>query len=435
MRLLLDVTRTLLRFHNATPTGIDRVELAYIARLMEGVLPYEVHYVVSTPLGAFVITPERMAEIFQTITARWWSTKGATNDIYGQLAALLKAPIDTTRMVPVRLGTSRKDPWSIWPVFAGVARYYAGGRRRLSRLAAQADGTPTLYLHVSHIGLDAGRNFEWLRGSAVRAIFLVHDLIPIDYPEFCGDGAEAKHRRRMRTVSTFGKAIIVHSDYTKSRIEHHFAAESMPQPPVTLSWLSSEVGMTKDIVPLAAPLPYFVHVGTIEGRKNIIHLLNVWRRMVATRDPQTVPRLVIAGQRGWKSQNVFDVIDKSHEIANHVIEVAGLDDDGLASVVAGATGMLCPSLVEGFGLPSVEALRLGVPVIASDIPAYREILGNAAMLIDWTDGPGWTKAIERLAHDRDFRAERVAATRDFKMITWNDHVDTALKGATAAAFR
>ena len=96
---------------------------------------------------------------------------------------------------------------------------------------------------------------------------------------------------------------------------------------------------------------------------------------------------MVVGHRGWENENVIDVLDRSRGLAPFLVEASGLSDAGLASLIRGATAVVAPSSVEGFGLPVAEALSLGVPVIASDIAAHREVGGRRATfstrLTDW----------------------------------------------------
>src|SRR5581483_8051415 len=133
----------------------------------------------------------------------------------------------------------------------------------------------------------------------------------------------------------------------------------------------------------AGGAPYFVCVGTIEPRKNHLLLLNVWRRL-AERLGAAAPRLVLVGQRGWENEQVIDMIERSPAVRGLVEERNDLSDAAMAKLLAGA---LAPSFGEGYGLPLVEALALGVPALASDIPAFREVAGGVAELLDPLDGP------------------------------------------------
>ena len=432
MRILLDVTRSLAHRHNSTPTGIDRVEHAFISRLLER-HSFDVHFIVTTPYGTGALSREAMKKILDSINANWETERAAPTSLYAGLRACLEKPPGSGFGRAIRFqGEKRRVPTAL--TYLSLFQKSLAGRRSLRNLAKEAGRVPTLYLHTSHIQLEDPRLYDWTRRSNVRSAFLIHDLIPIDYPEFCGRGTVEKHHRRMATVAALGSAIIVNSAYTGERLERYLDDRKLGKPPILLSRLGTEVAGNGGM-PVAAPraeTPYFLYVGTLEGRKNVTHLLNIWRVMLAREGPARTPRLVLAGRRGWRCQNVFDVLDHSHELANHVVEVSDLKDAELAALMKGACALLSPSLVEGYGLPAAEAVCSGLPVLASDIPAHREILGDSALLLDPTDGPGWRQAILSLAGDAEFRAGRVAATRIFKPVSWAAHVDHALDQVVAS---
>jgi glycosyltransferase involved in cell wall biosynthesis len=106
----------------------------------------------------------------------------------------------------------------------------------------------------------------------------------------------------------------------------------------------------------------------------------------------------------------------------HVAEVSGLTTEGLRRLIAGARAVLSPSFEEGYGLPVVEALAEGTPVVASDIPVFREISQGRALFLDPTDGPGWRRAIGELADSRSALGEGLlGAARGFAAPAWPDY--------------
>ena len=105
------------------------------------------------------------------------------------------------------------------------------------------------------------------------------------------------------------------------------------------------------------------------------------------------PRLVLIGRYGWENEAVLDHLQRSPNLQGLVHQVENLPDTALADLMSGAQAVLAPSSVEGFDLPAVEACALGVPLIASDIPAHRELVSQA-ILIDPLDGLGWLTALE-----------------------------------------
>ncbi len=143
---------------------------------------------------------------------------------------------------------------------------------------------------------------------------------------------------------------------------------------------------------VTAARPYFLHVGTIEARKNLAFLLTVWRRLQETMGAET-PRLVLVGRYGWENEAVLDHLQRSPNLRGLVHQAENLPDCALSALMRGARAMVAPSSVEGFDLPAVEASAMGVPLIASDIAAHRELVPHAR-LIDPLDGLGWLSALE-----------------------------------------
>jgi glycosyltransferase involved in cell wall biosynthesis len=138
--------------------------------------------------------------------------------------------------------------------------------------------------------------------------------------------------------------------------------------------------------------------------------LNVWRQLVRQNGPKS-PKLVLVGSRWRTSDAVADMLERCDIVKNHIVEIAGLPSPGLRLLLAGARALLMPSFAEGFGIPIVEALALGTPVIASDLPAHREAGGGWVTYVSPIDGLGWLSAIRAHAHSNmaDFSAKPVSA--------------------------
>ncbi|KPF77942.1 hypothetical protein IP88_05045, partial [alpha proteobacterium AAP81b] len=240
-----------------------------------------------------------------------------------------------------------------------------------------------------------------LRRQGTRLVAFVHDAIPVDYPEYARPGGDLRHRRRLATVAELADGIIVNSAATAESLARYLG----PRPPPLLV---APLGLTPrpPLHPPAAIRPYVLCLGTIEPRKNHRLLLDVWRRFADTLPPRDIPRLVIAGRRGWENREIFDRLDRCSVVAAHVEEVGRVADAELPALIAGARVVVMPSFAEGFGLPVAEALALGVPVIASDLAAHREVGGGVPDYLDPLDGPGWQAAI--LDHVRPNSARRAA---------------------------
>lgn len=245
-------------------------------------------------------------------------------------------------------------------------------------------------------------------------MIFVHDLIPITHAEYARPGHDKLHQERIRTALTSATRLIVNSRTTGAELARWAASIGLSAPTTTVAPLGIEDSFYRPCEPLAAERPYFVCVGTIEARKNHLLLLNIWRAM-AERMGKSTPLLALVGRRGWESEQVHDMIERCRPIADHVFELPNLGDEYLSRLIKGARALLFPSFVEGYGLPLLEAAALGAPAIASDIPAFREIAGGAAEMIDPLDGIGWRAAIEAYT-------EVVSARRDRQIETLRQSV-------------
>lgn len=282
-----------------------------------------------------------------------------------------------------------------------------------------ADCSDRIYINVGHTGLDEPALGTWIHNWRIRAVFLVHDLIPITHPHFCRPGEAAKHEVRMRNALAFASGIIVNSRATLDALRHFAESIHIEVPTTLVAWLGGAV-MAKNKAPNPLNRPYFVALGTIEGRKNHLLLLSVWQALAGRLGDRT-PLLVIVGQRGWEADEVFEILDSDATLKTCVQEQGHCEDDALSTLIGGARALLMPSFVEGFGLPVIESLQLGTPVIASDLGVYREIGGGIPLLIDPNDPQSWEQAIVNYLDDHPDRMRQLSAMPRYQPPTWNDH--------------
>ena len=370
--ITLDITRLLTRVRHATPTGIDRVELAY-ARALLAMPRRDVRFEAWLPgLGRTGYSRAALEHLIAAVEQRW--TRGVD------------------------------------PGVGAIATAWSGMRARPR--ATQG----AVRLIVSHQHLDRLDRRAARRGE--RLCVYLHDAIPAEFPEYARPGGAERHRRRLRNAARFADAILVNSHATARAIAPYLA-EAGRSPALLVAPLGIEPRFAAAALPAAAP--YFLCLGTIEPRKNHLLVLQIWRAM-AERSPGTTPKLVLAGRRGWENENVVDLLDRCPALQGHVVEAGRVGDAELAGLISGARAVLMPSFAEGFGLPVAEALAAGVPVIASDIPVLRETGGVVPDYLDPLDGPGWTRAVQDHARaDSPMRAAQLARMRGWAAPRWDAH--------------
>ena len=277
------------------------------------------------------------------------------------------------------------------------------------------------YLNVSQFLLEYDNLFRWAdERTNIDKIFFIHDLLPTEFPEYFKPPEQPRHQRKLRTLARRGRAAIVSSNVVRKALQRRLAALGRRDMPILVAPLPADpifsAGPTDgtDI----ARRPYFVVCGTIEPRKNHLLLLHIWRDIVAEYGDRA-PKLVVIGERGWENEHVIDLLERCPSLRGHVIEASGLSTPSVRRLLSGARALLMPSFAEGYGLPVVEALAAGVPVIASDIAAFREIGGVRMVMIDPTDGPKWRRAICAFTPENSReRTELLARSTDNSSPQW-----------------
>jgi glycosyltransferase involved in cell wall biosynthesis len=427
MRLFLDITRIATRVIGSAPTGVDRVEYAYATEILQGRDDLNPVGVITTPLFSGALRAPVVRDILARVGQAWKLDRQPSEDpVYQELKAYLERPLDFARPRSFRVRgpklTLRLYKQAIFPLYA-LARAPA----RLKRWAANNSHGASFYLNSSHTQLEKLKRFAWTSAAGARCVFFIHDIIPIAFPEYVSPGSCARHEGRMNTVARLGSAIIVNSDYTARSVARYFEARQAPAPEIKVIPLGvADRFLRRDkLDPPRAATPYFVVVSTIEPRKNMLFLFAVWRRLAELLGPKT-PRLVVVGRRGWENENIIDAFERSKSLGPYLVEAADLSDAGLASLLRGAVAMAAPSSVEGFGLPVVEALSLGVPVIASDIAAHREAGGRHAAFIDPIDGAEWVRALLAFVEPgSEARSMAVAQAEAYQATPLSEHVARA----------
>jgi glycosyltransferase involved in cell wall biosynthesis len=362
--VLLDVTRLIARsWTGRQATGIDRVCLAYLRHFGAHAQAVVQHRGLIRVLGT-----NESAELF----------------------ALLEGDAPATRRRLARQLSAALLP-----------------RPQRGELAGRA------YLNIGHTDFDLAAHHAWIGQSRVRPFYFLHDLIPVLHPEFSRPHAVRRHLGRVESALAQAAGIILGSHAVERDLAGFAAAHGLALPPVAVAPLAGE-----DFVPPApqAPenaKPFFLCIGTIEPRKNHRLLFELWQRLAARLGADT-PRLVIVGQTGPMTGDLLAPL-ADPALAAHVEHRRTCCDAELARLIHHARAVLLPTLAEGFGLPFVEALQAGTPVIASDLPVLREIGQGAACLIDPADRDGWEQAVIAALADPSRRVSGFAAPR------WPDH--------------
>jgi glycosyltransferase involved in cell wall biosynthesis len=162
---------------------------------------------------------------------------------------------------------------------------------------------------------------------------------------------------------------------------------------------------------------FLLFVGTIEPRKNLIVLLNAYRELLNATELQ--PQLVIAGKKGWLTDSLFGRL-RDLGIEERVRFTGYLSDNDLCALYSSCRVFIYPSKYEGFGLPPLEAMACGAPVIASSVPSIREVTGEAACLFAPAGSDDLARVIVTLLRDENERQRlSVAGLKRAQQFSWN----------------
>lgn len=280
----------------------------------------------------------------------------------------------------------------------------------------------SVYLSVGVHNLGDTEALARVKSAAVKLIFFVHDLDPIDQPGLFPSGRAELCARRMTNVANFADMVIAPSA-TTARNFRSFARNCDGAPPVFVRPLASDLRESGS--PLdrkSSPQSYFVCIGTIEPRKNQDLLLRVWQELA--RDcAGNAPRLFLIGKSGWNKNFTEAIASQSREIgAGLISHIRELGDADLLKLLQNACALLMPTRAEGFGIPLIEALNCGVPAIVSNLAVLREVGGAIPDFLDPGDAAAWkTCILEYCDPNATRRIAQLARLSAWQPAAWDNH--------------
>lgn len=275
---------------------------------------------------------------------------------------------------------------------------------------------PRLHLDVMHYP-----SFPppYLQPFGPRIVMTLHDAGPWRYAQ----ALTAHGRLYFRTLLARGTRrsvrVITVSEHAKSEIVHFLGGRYLSKISVIPEAARPEFAIPcsdafKEEVRTRFELPdgYLFTVSTVEPRKNLVTLLDAYARL-KQRSGSTCPPLVIVGRKGWNND---DILGYMSELEGSVRFPGFVSDEELIALYQMATCLIFPSLYEGFGLPVVEAMMAGCPVITSTTSSLPEVAGDAALLVDPLNADELVAAMQRVLQDENLRSEMSQKGR-----SWSAH--------------
>lgn len=291
--------------------------------------------------------------------------------------------------------------WQVEPVYASTEEDgYRYARRFTCRFLGipedwAADEPVEAYQGDIFLGLDLQPNVvprqtavleEWHR-RGVGVHFVVYDLVPSLMPDVFPEGAKAGHHRWLETVSRFDSAICISRSVADDLYKWLQTYGVKRERPFTLNWFHLG-GDTQNSVPTAglpadskqilaalSTRPSFLSVSTLEPRKGHGQILSAFDILWAN---GVDANLVFVGKQGWMVEDLIDRLSNHPEFGKRLFWLAGISDEYLDMIYAASTCLIAASEGEGFGLPLIEAAQHKCPIIARNIPVFREVAGEHA---------------------------------------------------------
>lgn len=267
-----------------------------------------------------------------------------------------------------------------------------------------------------------------------------YDMIPLLFPSYCTDYDISFTQRMVGSIPLHGHVITIsqHSrqdflafrqDFDPRNVHVAYpAASDVFHPDVKVD----HILRLKQKLGLAASAPYYLSVCTLEPRKNLDSVIEAFG-IVASQLGIDTPYLVLAGTPGWKYGTIYEKLDRLNIHKSRVLLTGYVSDDDLPALYAGATCFLFPSLYEGFGLPPLESMKCGTPVICSNVSSLPEVVGDAGFLVDPLDCEGIAKAMWAITSDPVLRSrysiKSIERAREFTWAKMADMVANAYSSA------
>lgn len=307
--------------------------------------------------------------------------------------------------------------------------YYGGPKKKQLRYLTHMGK----YLKLNKIDIFVGTRhyLPLFRSKKLKYVAIVHDLIPLYMPELF----TKEHKLRFKVFTDICKhqadLIVAVSQATKKDVLQYM---KFPEDKVKVVYEGAnplfnnqrdEVAIKNTMEKYHIDGDYILCLSTVEPRKNMLRTIQAYEQCVLEKN---LPyKLVIVGGSGWNNGAIYDYVQQSEELKKHVIFTGYVSDVEVKHIYANAALFIYASLCEGFGLPILEAMQSGIPVITSNVSSMPEVAGDACELIDPLDIEQLKEAIVRVLSSEDTRESMSKRGLErSKMFSWRKCAEETL---------
>ncbi|OKH25539.1 glycosyl transferase family 1 [Hydrococcus rivularis NIES-593] len=244
----------------------------------------------------------------------------------------------------------------------------------------------------------------------IPRILTIHDLIPVKFPKLVTQKVYYQFLKTLNSIDKNNDWIICNSEYTKNDFCEYTRMNSdrvFITPLATASYFhpvtESEIIKTTLRRYQIPNTPYLLSLCTLEPRKNLSFLIRCFSQIIADNTNLDI-NLVLVGVAGWKNSEIFKSAQENPRLKSRIIFTGYIPDEDLSAIYSSATAFVYPSLYEGFGLPPLEAMQCGTPVITSNTSSLPEVVGDAGITIDPKQEDELCDALLKVINDSELRA-------------------------------
>lgn len=347
-----------------------------------------------------------------------------------------------TRSVLLELLTDPPAGYQVEPVYAGFDKTgYRFARKFTKNMLGEEspeiedeviDPQPgDIFLGLDlqhHVALIQSEYLQNMRRMGVYVYFVVYDLLPIHFPQFwpAADKVHEVHEDWLKSIAKLDGAICI-SNAVADELAIWIKDESSANPHFQISWFHLGADLQNSLPSFGLPSDAehvlreierrnsFLMVGTIEPRKGCLQVLEAFELL--WREGQDV-NLVFVGKKGWMVDALCARLEAQPELGKRLFWLRGVSDEYLDRVYKASTCLIAASEGEGFGLPLIEAAQHHLPILARNLPVFKEVAGSGAYYYDGLSAADLSNAIQRwLALKAEGKAP---LSQNIQWKTWKD---------------